>query len=422
MIIGIIDCNNFYVSCERVFDPSLENIPVVVLSNNDGCAIARSNEAKALGIRMAMPFFQCKEILLKNNGQYRSSNYALYGDMSRRVMNILSEFFADIEVYSIDEAFVYFPSVQSCREYALKVKAYIKQCTGIPVSVGIARTKVLAKVAGKIAKKNKDSCGVYELLDDDLVERNLSCFPVEDIWGIGSAYARFLSRHGIRVAGDLLRQEDSWIKKNLTINGLRITEELRGRPCIELQTDSSAKKNICCSKSFGAPVATLQSLQEAITEYAATAAGQLRTQRSVAALVTVFISTNPFSSTPQYHNSASAAFDVPVDSNGRITRLAVSLVNSIFRCGYTYKKCGIILGGIQPAEEALQYSLFESVGERQKDDKEDRLSRVSDAILDRYGKGAIFYASEGASKQWAMRREFKSPSYTTEWNELKTVF
>lgn len=417
MICALVDCNNFYVSCERVFDPSLEGIPVVVLSNNDGCAVARSQEAKDIGIGLGTPFFKCKDVILEKKGRFLSSNYTLYGDFSQRVMSTLNDFAADIEIYSIDEAFLYLPALSSVRAYGERLRNCVRRHIGIPVSVGISKTKVLAKLANKIAKKDKACKGVCSLLDDKDISRALQNFAVGDIWGIGYAYNKLLLSQGIKSAWDFIQLPDAWILKHLSIVGLRIAEELRGHACLPLEDAAPDKKNICSSKSFGTPISSLQEMREAISEYAAVAIAKMRRQKGAASSVTVFLATNPFLDTAQYTNAASFEFDSPACSSSAITRMAVFLIEKIFRCGFSYKKCGIFLNGIVP-DDVIQQNLFSSP---LRDSKEERLSAVSDMINNRYGKGAIFHASEGIEKKWAMRRQYMTPAYTTRWDQLKQV-
>jgi len=417
MITALVDCNNFYVSCERVFNRKLENIPVVVLSNNDGCAIARSAEAKSLGIELGTPFHKCRDLVLTNNGKFLSSNYTLYGDMSSRVMNVLSMFSPDMEVYSIDEAFLYLPAIESPYELAEKIRTTVRQWTGIPVSVGISKTKVLAKMANRTAKKNPESKGVMVILDDNKIRSALSRFPVSDIWGVGEAYSRKLLSYGIMTALDLSLMEDKWIKKEMTIVGLRIVHELRGTSCIPLEAVSPDKKNICSSRSFGIPVTTLKDMKEAMSSYASNAAAKMRRQKSAASAISVYLSTNPFNDSPQYGNSASAKFATPVFSTQQIIKESLCLIESIFRSGYSYKKCGIFLCGLVP-DNSLQGGLF---CDYIRDEKENKTSIVMDSINKKYGKSSLFIASEGIEKEWSMRRNFKSPSYTTNWKELLKI-
>jgi DNA polymerase V len=416
--ISLVDCNNFYVSCERVFNPALEGRPVVVLSNNDGCVIARSQEAKQIGIGMAVPAFMCMQKMEDHGGALLSSNYALYGDMSRRVLDVLSLFTPDIEPYSIDESFLALiegrnriGSIGQC------IKNTVKQWTGIPVSVGISSTKVLAKVANKFVKTNKGCNGVMILDEEKAVKKILETFPVGDVWGIGPSYERLLKSHGIETALDLVHADDRWIRKNLTIVGLRIVHELRGIPCLELDMIEPPRKSICSSRSFGRPVESLDELSEALSCYAFSAASKLRRYHLSAATITVFIMTNRFGNRPHYSKSATANFEVPTSYTPAIAKQACLLLKSIFRKGYSYKKAGIILSNLV-AQDHAECSLFVSSERRE---KEKRISRVIDSIEDRFGRGSLIVASQGIRREWKMHRGMLSPSYTTKWEDIPIV-
>jgi DNA polymerase V len=412
---ALVDCNNFYVSCERVFAPELRNRPVVVLSNNDGCVIARSNEAKALGFAIGTPAYQAEAVLKKNNGVMLSSNYTLYGDMSRRVMETLSRFTPEMEIYSIDEAFLSLSGIPfPLNEYGDKIRRTVYQWTGIPVSVGIAPTKALAKVANKLSKK---SGGVAVLSDPSYIERALATFDIADVWGIGMQYAHFLKARGIGTALEFIRRDDRWIRKNMSITGLRLANELRGIPCIGLEQNPPPKKAICSSRSFSHPVERLDELIEAVSDYASNAAFKLRRQKSLASALTVYIATNPFKDEPQYGNSATVRFDAPTDRTPDILCLAAAILPAIYREGFRYKKAGIILGGIVSCDER-QMSLF---ADTEKTVKGSKLCEVIDSVNVKHGRKSIVYASEGLAQSWKMRRGLLSHAYTTRWSELKTV-
>ncbi|MDQ1266391.1 MAG: Y-family polymerase, partial [Bacteroidota bacterium] len=292
--IALVDCNNFYASCERVFNPKLYGKPIVVLSNNDGIIVARSDEAKALGIKMGEPLFKIQDLVRRHNIQVFSSNYTLYGDMSCRVMRVLEQYSQDVEIYSIDEAFLSLWGMErnDLTEYCRNIRNIVRQWTGITVSVGIAETKTLAKLANRIAKKNPKFGGVLNLIGDPNIEEYLKITLVEDIWGVGRQYTKFLNNHGIKTAYDFVNSNDKWIKKNMTVMGLRTCFELRGIPCIKLEYAVPAKKAIVCSRSFGKPVIEKQELHEAVSLFTTRAAEKMRRQNSAASLLTVFLRTN----------------------------------------------------------------------------------------------------------------------------------
>lgn len=415
VMIALVDCNNFYVSCERVFQPKLEGRPVVVLSNNDGCVIARSNEAKALGIDMGAPAFQMEDFLQKHGVVIFSSNYALYGDFSERVMQTLATMVRDIEIYSIDEAFLNLSGYsKDLIAFGQAIRARVRQWTGIPVSIGIAPTKTLAKVANKLAKKTS---GVYCLQEPQAIREALSQLQVEDIWGIGRQYARFLNHHGIRTALELTEAGDAWIRKHLTIVGLRLVQELRSIPCLELDNDPDPKKNICTARSFGQLLTDFDSVCEALANYAATGAQKLRKQHSCASLITVFLATNPFrEKDPQYFNNAVIPLPVPTQFTPAIVRAALEGLRRIYRDGYAYKKTGIILSELVP-EESVQSDLFV-----QPDfSRQQRLMDTVDRINRDYGRDFIRLLSQGFDRRWRLRQEKLSSRYTTRWEELLTI-
>ncbi len=314
--IAHIDCNNFYVSCERVFQPAIIGCPVVVLSNNDGCIVARSNEAKALGIKMGAPLFKTQHLIEAYDVAVYSSNYALYGDMSHRVMQALQEFTPEIEIYSIDEAFMHLDLKDNCnaRDEALKVKEKVRRWTGVPVSIGIAPTKTLSKIANRLAKKSPEAQGVLDLTPLPEQSAALEQMPVEDVWGIGPAYAKLLKAAGITTARKLRDADRRWIRQRLTVVGACIVEELRGVSCLPLEMCPSQKKSITCSRSFGSVVTSLEHLREAVAVYLTRAAVKLRRARLAAGVVTVFINTDRFSGEPQYGNSVTFELACATDS------------------------------------------------------------------------------------------------------------
>ncbi len=414
-IFALVDCNNFYASCERVFNPSLEGKPIVVLSNNDGCIIARSNEAKKLGIPMGGAFYSQKDVCRKHGVHVFSSNYQLYGDMSQRVMDTLRHFVPDMEVYSIDEAFLCMDGFSSrdLSDYALEIRSAVKQWTGVPVSIGIAPTKTLAKVANHIAKKRTTS-GVYSLLTLDEQNAALANLDVEEIWGISSRWGAQLKQRGIHTAQQLREANPKLIRKNFSVVGERIVEELRGNSCIPLEMHVAARKNILSSKSFGKLVSDLPSIDEALANYAARACLKLRKQKSRAQGIYVFVRTNPFrAQEPQYRNGMSIGFSVPTSDTRAIVKAASQCLHRIYRPGFRYHKTGIMLLDLIP-ESHEQQNLFLNVDHSHSD----KLMVTLDRINERMGKNTVFLASQGIKRGWQMRCDNRSPRYTTNWDEL----
>jgi DNA polymerase V len=418
-IVALVDCNNFYASCERVFDPSLNGKPVVVLSNNDGCAVACSKEAKALGIRVGTPIFECEGLMKGHDVKIRSSNYTLYGDMSDRVMKVLSDFSPEVEIYSIDEAFLRLDhlSPRDLNEYTHRIRRTVQDWTGIPVSIGFAPTKTLAKLANKFAKKHPQVEGVFDLLDAEVRRDYLKEVPVSDIWGIGYQYTKFLNRQGIHTAWELSEAPISWLRKNLTVMGLRTAWELRGFPCLSLAEMREAKKGICSSRSFGRPVKTLLELEEALSSYATIGAEKLRMDCSVASIVGVFLGTNPFKKEPQYSNYYSTGLSYPTAESSVLIHFALRALRKIFRSGFSYKKVGIFLFGIAP-EKSVSPNLF---GGYYDGSRSQVLMEVLDGINQRMGQGTLRFASSGSSNEWQMRREHLTDKFTTSWQELREV-
>ncbi len=415
---ALVDCNSFYCSCERVFNPKLEEKPVIVLSNNDGCAVARTDEAKALGIKMGDPYFKIKELCKKNNIHVYSSNYSLYGDMSRRVMRTLSEFSPEMEIYSIDEAFLSFKGMnKDLIQYSIEIKNTVKKYTGIPVSVGLGPTKVLAKLANNYAKKNKKQTqGVFQIGVDKESDEILKKFPVGDIWGIGSKSAMKLTLMGINTAYDLKNSNEKTIQKILTIVGRRIVEELRGVSCIELELDLSPKKQIVSSRSFGRPVFEKQELQEAIANHITTASEKLRKQQSITKSILIFVQTNPYKNTPQYHNSATMKLMSGSSTTNKLIKYSFQCLDQIFKPDYEYKKVGVIFMDIYPKKNSQRdlFSLHDSA-------KDDMLMQTLDNVNEFQGKGSLKFAACGVNQFWKMLSEMKSPNYTTRWTELMSI-
>lgn len=416
-MLALADCNNFYASCERVFQPKLEGKPILVLSNNDGCVIARSNESKALGIKMGVPVFQVKHLIRQHNVHVFSSNFTLYGDLSKRVMSTMRQEVKAMEVYSIDEAFMDFSGEGDLLSKGIALKKKVSQHTGIPISIGIAPTKTLCKVAGLIAKKHTKS-GVFVLDKPELINRALKWLAVEDLWGIGRRHAHMLKNMGIKTAYDLCKAEESWVKRRLSVVGLRMVKELKGIPCFPLEEHASRKKNICTSRSFGKKVTHIEELKESVSNYASNCAYKLRKQKSCATRVSVFIHTNPFRPTDkQYKGFTSFVLDSPTNDSMEIIRFALKGLEKIYRPGYTYKKAGIIVGDIVPQQQQ-QLSLFDSI-DRQ---KQQSVMSALDKINDRMGRDKVRLAVQGQARQWKMKREKLSPSYSTRIDEALTVY
>lgn len=417
-VFALVDCNNFYASCERVFNPKLNGKPIVVLSNNDGCVVARSNEAKALGIGMGVPEFQIRSVLRTHRVQVFSSNYTLYGDLSQRIMETLEQFSPHIEVYSIDEAFLSLLGFarRDLTEYGRQIRRTVKQWTGIPVSVGMAETKTLAKIANRIAKRNPATGGVCDLLACPDREALLEGVAVEDVWGIGPNYARLLNQHGLTTALQLRQADDQWIRKHLGIVGVRLVYELRGHSCLDLDECPAPKQGITCSRAFGRSVCTLADMEEAVSSYVSRAAEKLRGEGLAATVLTVFLMTNAFTDEPQYRNSVTCSLPVGTDTTSELIRVALKGLRSIYRDGYRYKKAGVMCTALVSASQ-VQPDLFD----HQDRPRSKRLMAALDAVNDRWGAGTLEYASSGLTKTWKTQFHRRSPAYTTDWNELPFV-
>jgi DNA polymerase V len=412
---ALVDCNNFYASCERVFNPRLLGRPIVILSNNDGCVIARSEEAKQLGIPMGAPAHEHKATFEKNAVVVMSSNYALYGDMSARVMETLRPCVPAMEVYSIDEAFLALEDWQGA-EFARELRARVRQWTGIPVSIGIGPTKTLAKIANRLAKKTPELGGVLDLETVRDIDELLARVPCGDIWGIGKRLAVRLAAGGIRTACDLKHGEAAWVRKTLGVVGERILRELQGVSCLALEEVPVPKKGIASAKSFGRPVESLRELEEALATYTARAAEKLRSGRLLARQVHVFVATNPFSARqPQYSAGAQTALVRPSNHSPDLIAAALELLREIYRPGHQYKKTGIFVTELI-AESDLQPDLFEAPAETVGRVRE--LDRIVDGLNRKLGRNAIRYGSMGVKSRWAMRQERRSQKFTTRWDEL----
>ena len=414
-LFALVDCNNFYASCERVFQPSLRNKPVVILSNNDGCIVARSNEAKELGIPMGAPFYQLKDVIENRGVRVFSSNFQLYGDMSQRIMNSLRSFTLDVEVYSIDEAFLKLDFEPQLYNRALEMRTKLYQWTGIPTSFGIAPTKTLAKLANQIAKKEIKE-GVFELTCPSSIDAVLKKLPIQEIWGISSGFGRRLHKMGIYSGLELKNADPKRVRKCLGVVGERIVYELCGRSCLALE-DVVPKKNILSSRSFRSPLTELEPIQEAIANYAARAAQKLRKQKSKAQGLYVFLNTNHFrKDEPQYANGATLGFDFPTSDTREVIHHGKKLLALIYQKGYRYHKCGIMLLDLIH-EKIEQENLFL----KRACSKGDRLMKTVDQINCSMGSNTLFFAAQGIDRRWKMRCDQSSPRYTTSWKDLPKV-
>ncbi len=414
--IALVDCNSFYVSCERLFNPKIRKKPVVVLSNNDGCIISRSNEAKALGIKMGEPYFKGKDIIIKNNVQVFSSNYSLYGDISRRVMRTLKRFNSDIEIYSIDEAFLDLSNFtdEEVEKVGKEIRATVLQWTGIPTSIGIAKTKTLSKVANHIAKKTQS--GVTSLIGIENIDPILEKIEINDVWGVGKQLTKFYQKNGIYNAKQLKNKSNTWIKKSSNVLSSRTAMELRGIPCIDLETTTSKRKSCVVSRSFGKRVEKFQELREAVANYCLNASEKIRSESLVAKAITVFVRTSPFQRNFGYYSN-SKTVDFPIATNNSIeaVKVAMSILDSIFKNGYRYQKAGVMLTGLSNAEE--KKNLFSS----EKDEKINSLMRSIDNTNYRYGRSTLSLASAGVQKRWNMRRQYSSKIDTADFYFLPTI-
>jgi len=419
-LFALVDCNNFYVSCERLFRPDLESKAMVVLSNNDGCVIARSNKAKALGIQMGDPFYQIKELIRQHDITYFSSNYELYGDMSFRVVETLRTFTPHLEVYRVDESFLDLGNFKflDLPEYARTIKDTIKQHLGLPVCVGVAPTKILAKIANRLAKKSRKADGVLILTDPYHIDEALKRTEVGDVWGVGRQYAKLLESAGISTAYQLKHAKDSWIKKHGSVVMLRTVKELRGEPCADLAIEPDDKQNICTSRSFGEYVKELPEILEAVTTHASRCAQKLRGQKSCAKELTVFISTNKYSDNLQYFNNKRIILPTATNSNLELVKNAKIGLEQIFIPGHLYKKAGVIVSDIMPASN-VQLNLLDTTDHA----KEKTLMHFLDGLTEKFGKDTVIVACQGTGqkKDWNLKREHVSPCYTTRLDQILTI-
>lgn len=408
---ALVDCNNFYVSAERLFQPRYRKVPVVVLSNNDGCVISRSAEVKALGIKMGAVFHKIQEEVKHFNIHWFSSNYTLYADISSRIMNNLARFTPDIEVYSIDEAFLGLFGFKDVYNYCQKIKQTIEHHTGIPVGIGIGPTKVLAKAANKLAKKGN---GICQLETANQIQTALSTFPIEDVWGIGGQYAKKLNEQGIFTAVQFMQLPLHWVEKNMTVTGARIWRELHGTPCIELQTDFEPKKTISTAKGFGKLTSDLQEIKEATADYTARLAAKLRKNQLCATVITVRLLTNRFrTDLPQYNPAFSYALNHPINNTIQLAKATSYALSKIYKPGIQYQKVEVTFTGLIPESE-VQLNIFAGYQSQ----KHNQVSTAIDELNKRFGAGTILTAAAGSQHSWAMRRRQLSRNYTTDWQDL----
>ena len=418
--LALVDCNNFYVSCERLFRPDLARVPMVVLSNNDGCVVSRSSEAKAIGIKMGQPWFECQQLAEKHGVLAMSSNYALYADLSNRVMKILGEFSPRHEVYSIDECFVDLTGLPQLRDTSYAMRERVMRWSGIPVCVGIGPTKTLAKLANHVAKQHPRSRGVfnYNALTEAQKARLLRSLSVDEVWGVGRKLSPRLAAHGIQTALDLQQAHVPTLRAEFGVVMEKVQRELQEIPCVDLQEVQPDRQQIVSSRSFGHMVTELPVLQDAISTFVANACVKLRAQNSQASMIQVFVLTNRFrQDLPQYSPSLAVPLPYPTHDTLEIHRWAALLCERMFKSGYQYKKAGIVLSGISP----MTHQQGDLLMPARVKPAQDKLMQALDALNHRFGRGTVKVSTQGAYTQWQMRQERKSPDYTTHWGELPAV-
>ena len=420
-LFALVDVNNFYVSCERVFAPKLEGVPMVVLSNNDGCAVARSAEVKALGVKMATPWFQMKDLAKQHGIQAYSSNYTLYGDMSSRVVEVLRRFTPNLEVYSIDESFLQIETV--LKQYADPtslgqiIKQDVKDTTGLPVCVGIGASKTLAKLANHLAKKHPQFAGVCDIssMPKEALYQWMAETAVGEVWGIGGKTAKKLKELKINSVFDLAQISPQAMRQQFGVVIERICYELRGVSCLQLEEVAPAKQQIISSRSFGKPVTSMEELAESVATHAARGAEKLRSQKSVTGALTIFVQTNPHKPfEPQHHQSITVVLSDPSDNTLTLTSAALKGLKQIYKTGFKYKKAGVILN-LLADKPTMQQSLFDDIEVK---GKSAGLMKAMDSINSRFGNAAIKTAASGTKQDWQMRSGNRSPNYTTQWDEL----
>lgn len=414
---ALADCNNFYASCERAFEPRLEQKPVVVLSNNDGCIIARSQEAKEIGFKMGEPIFKCRDLVKHHNVIVRSSNFSLYGDMSRRVMQTIRLFSPDVEVYSIDEAFIDLSKLvgRDVEHEMRRMRSTVLRWTGIPISIGIGKTKTLAKLANHYAKKTPETDGVVQIPSDP--SNMFRSVGVEDIWGIGRQWSKKLRNIGVKTAFDLAEMDPMLIRESFNIIAMKTAMELRGCTYFRLEQSPQQRKTLLRSRSFGKPVTTWQEMSEAIASHATRAAEKLRNEKLVAKVLRVFFHTSLFNRTDP-RNSAHATVELipPTNTTHTIIKAALDAAKPIWKIGFRYKRAGVCL--LELSKGSVQCSLFDS---QERQDRDNRMMLVLDAVNTSMGSGTMRFAAMGFTKVMQMRQLQRSPRYTTHWDELPEV-
>ena len=421
-VVALVDCNSFYVSCETIFKPHLKNKPVVVLSNNDGCVIARSSLAKKVGIKMGVPFFEVKKIVKQHNVKVFSSNYTLYANISSRVMGVLNNYCDELEVYSVDEAFLIFNkhSERSFFERARQIKKTVKEWIGIPVSIGIAENKTLSKIANHLAKKDELGTQIVELLDRRQIEIALKVLEVGDIWGIGNRISKFLQSNSIQTAYDLYSSDPRWIRQHLGVVGERTYRELHGEMCFPIVESPEAKKQCRVSRSFESYVENFKELEQRVVSYATRASEKIRSDQLQAKKITVFIRSNKFNQKNQpYYGDKTYSFISPTNDLFEIVKMAVKALGYIYKSGIKYKKAGVLLSDLS-SEGTYNRDLF---FQRSEKDilKKIKVNRVFDRLNSRYGSGTICVAKENYEKFYLTRRKNLSPAYTSSFYELPIV-
>ena len=415
-VYGLADCNNFFVSCERVFRPAFEGRPTIVLSSNDGCVVARSDEAKALGVKMAQPAFQAKDLIERHRIAVISGNLQFYTDMSNRVMQVFGELVPAVEKYSIDECFLDLTGIpEDLTAFCRRLKRTARQWTGLPVSIGIAETKTLAKIANHLAKTSAKTDGVLDLTGARWRDRALASTEVGDVWGIGRQYAKKLNRNGVKTALDLSGRPDGWIRKEMGVGGLKTVRELRGVDCIGFDEMPQPKQTTMVSRSFGTEVRAYDELANAITIFATDASRSIREANLIASSVSVFIETNRFGKGPHHAPSHSEALSPASNNTKHVVRAALTALKHIYREGLAYKRAGVMLLDLVETGQA-QVSLFDTY-----DPKDDRLSEAFDAINDKFGPRSIQFGPAAQAGSWQSSSAFRSPCYTTRWEDIPKV-
>ena len=421
-VVALVDCNSFYASCEAIFKPHLKNQPVVVLSNNDGCVIARSSLAKKVGIKMGVPFFEVKKLIKQNNVKVFSSNYTLYANISSRVMGVLKNYCDELEIYSVDEAFLILNkySERSFFQRAMQIKKTVKKWIGVPVSIGIANNKTLSKIANHLAKKDELGTQVVELLDRQQIEIALKVLEVGDIWGIGSRISKFLQSNSIQTAYDLYSSDPRWVRQHLGVVGERTYRELHGEMCFPIIESPEAKKQCRVSRSFESYVENFKELEQRIISYATRASEKIRSDNLQAKRITVFIRSNKFNQKNQpYYGDKTYSFISPTNDLFEIVRLAVEALSSIYKPGIKYKKAGVLLSDLS-SEGIYNRDLFFQRSEKDLL-KKIKVNRVFDRLNSRYGSGTICIAKENYEKFYLTRRKNLSPAYTSNFYDLPVV-